>query len=296
MIEEFLSNHGYCSTNKKFKELTTVKMGGDIAYYVEPYSMNDLKEIIDFLKNHRISFKVIGNGSNLICGSNKYNGVVIKLNRLNNYQINDDDTVYVESGVMIPFLSRILANEGLSGLEFASGIPGNFGGLTYMNAGAYLKEMKDVIVSVNVLRDNEIITMSNEELDFSYRDSIFKHHPHWVILSGIIKVERKNKEEILELIENRFQRRKTSQPIEAFSAGSCFRNPSDNAAWKLIDSIGYRGYKLNGVEVSNKHSNFIVNTGNGKSEDYLAIAYDIQQKIKDKYGINLILEVEKFNC
>ena len=296
MIEEVLSKHGYYSNDKKFKELTTVKMGGDIAHYVEPYSKEDLKEIINYLKTYKIGFKIIGNGSNLICGSHKYNGVVIKLNRLNNYQINADDSVYVEAGVMIPYLARVLADKGLSGLEFASGIPGNFGGLTYMNAGAYLKEMKDIIVSVDVLKDDEIVTMNNEELNFSYRNSIFKYHPHWAILSGVIKVEKKDKNEILELIENRLQRRKTSQPLESFSAGSSFRNPEDNAAWKLIDSIGYRGYKLNGVEVSSKHSNFIVNTGDGKSEDYLAIAYDIQQKIKDKYGINLILEVEKFNC
>lgn len=295
MIKSFLSEHGDYKDDKSFKQLTTIKMGGEIAHYVEPYSVDDLKEIIYFLRNKRIPFKIIGNGSNLICGSSRYEGVVINLKRFNNYEIKND-SVYVEAGVMAPYLSRKLAEQGLSGLEFASGIPGTIGGLVYMNAGAYKKQMQDLIIDVIVLINNEVVTLKNEELKFSYRYSIFQEHPHWIILGTNLKLAADTKEEIQALIQDRSMRRKNTQPLDKPSAGSCFRNVGDISAWKLIDSIGYRGYNLNGVEVSSKHPNFIVNEDGGCGEDYLKIALDIQEKVYKKHNIKLIMEVEKFNC
>lgn len=295
MIKSFLSEHGDYKDDKSFKQLTTIKMGGEIAHYVEPYSVDDLKEIIYFLRNKRIPFKIIGNGSNLICGSSRYDGVVINLKRFNNYEIKND-SVYVEAGVMAPYLSRKLAEQGLSGLEFASGIPGTIGGLVYMNAGAYKKQMQDLIIDVIVLINNEVVTLKNEELKFSYRYSIFQEHPHWIILGTNLKLVADTKEEIQALIQDRSMRRKNTQPLDKPSAGSCFRNVGDISAWKLIDSIGYRGYNLNGVEVSSKHPNFIVNEDGGCGEDYLKIALDIQEKVYKKHNIKLIMEVEKFNC
>ncbi len=295
MIKSFLSEHGDYKDDKSFKQLTTIKMGGEIAHYVEPYSVDDLKEIIYFLRNKRIPFKIIGNGSNLICGSSRYEGVVINLKRFNNYEIKND-SVYVEAGVMAPYLSRKLAEQGLSGLEFASGIPGTIGGLVYMNAGAYKKQMQDLIIDVIVLINNEVVTLKNEELKFSYRYSIFQEHPHWIILGTNLKLVADTKEEIQALIQDRSMRRKNTQPLDKPSAGSCFRNVGDISAWKLIDSIGYRGYNLNGVEVSSKHPNFIVNEDGGCGEDYLKIALDIQEKVYKKHNIKLIMEVEKFNC
>lgn len=295
MIKNFLSIHGDYKDDKSFKQLTTIKMGGEIAHYVEPYSVDDLREIISFLRKNRVSFKIIGNGSNLICGSSRYEGVVINLKRFNNFEINND-TVFVEAGVMAPYLSRILAEQGLSGLEFASGIPGTIGGLVYMNAGAYKKQMQDLIIDVTVLINNEVVTLKNDELKFGYRYSIFQEHPHWIILGTTLKLAQQDKEEIKALILDRSTRRKNTQPLDKPSAGSCFRNHGDISAWKLIDSIGYRGFNLNGVEVSDKHPNFIINDGNGKGEDYLKIALDIQEKVYKKHNIKLIMEVEKFNC
>ena len=295
MIREFLSKHGDYSSDKSFKQLTTIKMGGEIAHYVEPYGVDDLKEIIKFLKENLIDFKILGNGSNLICGSDRYEGVVISLKHFDNYEI-QNTSVYVEAGLLAPYLANKLANEGLSGLEFASGIPGTIGGLIYMNAGAYKKEMSDVIKKVIVLKNDEVVTMEKDELKFAYRYSIFKEHPHWLIVAAYLEMKEKDVEEIKSLMKERLERRKETQPLDKASAGSCFRNPNNDFAWKLIDSIDYRGYKKNDIEVSSKHSNFIINVNNGSGEDYLEVARDIQNKVKEKYDVKLIMEVEKFNC
>ena len=295
MIERFLEEHGLYSGEKSFRELTTIRMGGEIAHYVEPYSREDLLEILTYLKENHIPFKVIGNGSNLICGEGLFDGVVISLRKFNSFEI-DNDRVRVEAGVLCPYLANILAKEGLSGFEFASAIPGNIGGLVYMNAGAYKSDMSMLVEEVEAVRRGEIVTLTKEDLDFSYRHSVFQDHPHWIVLSCTMKLTHKEPEEILTLMNSRLQRRKDSQPLDKPSAGSCFRNPEGDFAWKLIDGIGYRGKRINDVSVSEKHSNFIVNEGKGSSRDYLAIVYDIIDRVKEKYGIDLVMEVEKFNC
>ena len=295
MIRDFLSQHGEYHDDRYFKDLTTLKMGGHIRHFVMPDNPDDLKAIVAFLKSHRIPYKVIGNGSNLICGESEYDGVVICLKKLNNYII-DKDEVYSEAGVMVPALASVLARNGLICLEFASGIPGCIGGLVYMNAGAYKGSMADVVLEVLTLKDDQLVWLKNNELNFSYRHSIFGDHPHWVIVAARLKLEPKDAHELEDLIADRLRRRKETQPLDYPSAGSCFRNPEGDFAWKMIDGIGYRGYKVNDVLVSDKHSNFIVNTGHGKAEDYLSIVYQIQDKVKDKYGVKLIMEVEKFNC
>ncbi|MBQ1308009.1 MAG: UDP-N-acetylmuramate dehydrogenase [Erysipelotrichaceae bacterium] len=295
MLETFLKSHGEYHDDKYFKDLTTLKMGGYIRHFVLPETVDDLKVIIAYLKSKRIIFKVIGNGSNLVCGESDYNGVVICLKKINSFEINNDE-LYVEAGVLAPVLAQTLAKQGLSCMEFASGIPGCIGGLIYMNAGAYRSSMSDVIREVLVLKDDELVWMNNDELQFSYRHSIFHDHPRWVVVAARLKLERKDPKDIEALMKDRLDRRKSTQPLDKPSAGSCFRNPDDQFAWKLIDGIGYRGFAVGDVSVSDKHSNFIVNNGQGTAEDYLSIACQIQDKVKEKYGIRLIMEVEKFNC
>ena len=295
MIKSFLQSHGEYYDDKYFKDLTTLKMGGHIAHFVMPENKDELKVIVNFLKNERIPYKVIGNGSNLICGESKYEGVVISLKKFNEYRVEGEE-VYAQAGVLVPALAAVLAKDGYSCLEFASGIPGCIGGLVYMNAGAYKGSMSDVVLEVEVLKDGEYFWLNADELRFSYRRSIFHDHPHWVVVAARLKLTRKPAEELEELMADRLRRRRETQPLDKPSAGSCFRNPEDEFAWKLIDGIGYRGYRINDVCVSEKHSNFIVNEGNGTAEDYLGIVYQIQDKVKEKYGVKLVMEVEKFNC
>ncbi len=295
MIKDFLQLHGEYHDDKCFKELTTLKMGGPIAHFVVPENKEELKIIMNYLKNEKVPFKVIGNGSNLICGEKKFNGVVISLKKLNDVWIKGDE-VYAEAGVMAPALASTLAKQGYSCLEFASGIPGRIGGLVYMNAGAYRGSMADVVTEVEILKDGELVWLTNDDMRFSYRSSILHEHPHWIVVAAKLKLMKKNSDEIEDLMADRLRRRRETQPLDKPSAGSCFRNPEDNFAWKLIDGIGYRGYCINDVCVSEKHSNFIVNEGKGTANDYLNIVYEIQEKVKEKYGIRLVMEVEKFNC
>lgn len=295
MIKDFLKKHGDYRDDKSFKDITTIKMGGLISHYIEPYNIDDLITIIDFIKTNKLDYKIIGNGSNIIAGSSNYEGIVISLKHFDNYEISNDE-VYVEAGILAPYFASVICKAGLSGFEFAQGIPGTIGGLIYMNAGAYKKEIGDIIKEVTVLKNGKIEKLKKEELKLNYRYSIFQEHPHWTILSCILKLNEKDPKEIKEIIDERLQRRKDTQPLDMPSAGSCFRNPDNKFAWQLIDELGYRGYNLNGVEVSNKHSNFIVNKGNGKGEDYLKIVYEIQEKVLKEYNIKLVMEVEKFNC
>ncbi|MBQ1566731.1 MAG: UDP-N-acetylmuramate dehydrogenase [Erysipelotrichaceae bacterium] len=295
MIAQFLKQHGEYHDDKTFKDLTTLKMGGHIRHFIVPHSIDDLVIIVNYLKTNRISYKIIGNGSNLVCGESEYDGVVISLRKLDSYEINNDE-LYAEAGVMVPLLASNLAKQGYSALEFAAGIPGCIGGLVYMNAGAYKGSMSDIIKETLVLKDGELIWLNNDEMDFSYRHSILQDHPRWAIVAAKINLTRKDSQEILDLMADRLRRRKETQPLEMASAGSCFRNPEGTFAWKLIDGIGYRGKKVNGICVSEKHSNFIVNEGGGTADDYLGVVYQIIDGVKEKYGIKLVMEVEKFNC
>ena len=295
-ILSFLSSHGDVRTDARFKEITTIRMGGKIAYLVSPYDMNRLTLIIKFLKEEDIPYKILGRGSNIICGEDDYDGCVIRLDHLNQYHFEDDDTLYVEAGVTAPRLANVMASQGLSGLEFASGIPGTMGGLVYMNAGAYKRSMSDIVTQVLVLKDDEFVWMNKDELGYAYRTSIFQKHPDWIILACSIMVTREKSDVIKDLIADRLKRRRATQPLEKPSAGSCFRNPENDFAWRLIDACGFRGYRYNGIEVSSKHPNFILNVENATANDFISTTNLIRLKVKDNYGIDLIMEVELFNC
>ena len=295
MIGKFLKKHGDYRTDLSFKELTTIKMGGKIEHFVQPYNVDELINIYNYLKDNNIPYKVLGNGSNLVCGQETYDGVVISLKHFDDYSIKEDE-LYVQAGVLAPYLAQILARKGLSGFEFASGIPGTIGGLIYMNAGAYKKETKDIIREVDILDDGVKKTLSIEDIKFGYRFSSFQDNPRVIIIGAKLKLEKSNTESIVDLMEDRFKRRRKTQPLDKFSAGSCFRNGDDYFVWKLIDEIGYRGYKINDIEVSSKHPNFIINNGNGNASDFIKLTSEIEKKVKEKYNIDLIEEVEKFNC
>lgn len=291
----FLSSHGDLRLDASFKDITTIKMGGKIKYLVSPFDLNRLKLIVTYLKEEMIPFKVFGRGSNMICGSGDYDGCIIRLDHLNHYHF-DEGMVCVEAGMMAPRLANVLSSQGLSGLEFASGIPGTIGGLIYMNAGAYKRSMMDIVDSVLVLIDGELKWLSNEEVRFSYRHSIFHDHNDWVIVAAKLYLVKDDPEKIRELMANRLSRRRATQPLDKPSAGSCFKNPDNDFAWRLIEGIGFRGYRYNGIMVSDKHPNFIVNNGGGNAEDFIATANLIQARVKNQYDVDLKMEVEIFNC
>ncbi len=290
-----LSDFAPIKKDVSFKTLTTLRIGGTAAYVAYPENMVALKALMDVIIRMNIPFKVFGKGSNILCGDGYYPGVIIVLDRHFDDFYFDDDMVIAQSGCSIIALAYAAMKKGLSGLEWASGIPGTLGGCLFMNAGAYKSCMNDVIIDVLVLRDGKFVWLNKDECQFAYRKSVFQAHPDWIILACRLKLEKGDIDKISSLMDDRKARRMATQPLNFPSAGSVFRNPEQASAWSLIDGIGYRGKKIGGAMVSDKHVNFIVNSGNATCADFLQLVEEIQTKVKDNYDIELIMEVEKFN-
>ena len=293
-IENFVLDNdlGKLILNTSLKNYNTYKVEATAKYIFYPYNVENLIKMLEYIKENNISYKILGKGSNLIFNFDVYEGILIKLDELNEVII-EDDTITVESGYPLIKLAMEASNLGLTGLEFASGIPGTIGGAVYMNAGAYKSDMSNVIEDVTYLTPElEIKTVKNEELNFGYRTSIFKENKDNVILKTTLKLSKGDKEEILKLIQERATKRKESQPLEYPSAGSVFRNPEGDFAGRLIEEQGFKGKNINGAEVSTKHANFIINTDNCSGKDIVELINEIKETIKKEYDIDLILEQE----
>lgn len=277
-------------SNAEIKKYTTYKLEGTVSEIYIPSDVLELKNLLAELKNKNIRYKILGNGSNLIVSS-KYDGVLIKLKNFDTLNI-DGNTVKVGAGYMLPKLALKCAENGLSGLEFAYGIPATIGGAVYQNAGAYGFSIDKVIKDVTILDANyEIITLSKAELKFGYRDSIFKHK-NFICLEVTLELRKGNSEDILEKMKENLKHRKENQPLEYPSAGSVFRNPIGYSAGKLIEEAGCKGAQVGDAMVSYKHANFIVNTGKATAEDVLELIKLVQKKVEDKTGILLETEQE----
>lgn len=278
--------------NVLMKNYTTYKVGGKVICMCIPDDEESLIKLLKYLKENNIKYKILGNGSNVIFNDSGYNGVIIKLDNFNNLTITKNKVI-VGAGYMLNKLSLRVSRLGLSGLEFATGIPGTVGGAVFMNAGAYKSDMGYVVESVKVLTPNfEIKKLTNKELDFHYRTSFLQKNPGYICLEATIVLTYGNPDEIMELINERKSRRLDTQPLEYPSAGSVFRNPEGNFAGKLIEDIGYKGKMIGDAKVSEKHANFIINNGNAKGEDVKELIMTIKKDIKKQYNIDLKVEQE----
>lgn len=278
--------------NVDIKKCTTYKVGGHALALVSPYTISDLQHLLSLLKKEKMKYKVIGFGSNLIFNDGLYNGILIRLDNLDGLTIRDR-VVTVGAGYSLMKLSLKTARLGLSGLEFASGIPGSIGGAIFMNAGAYNSDMGYVVRSIRVLTPElEVKTMYNYDLDFHYRSSFLQKNPGYICLEAKIILKHGNIDEITELISNRRKRRLETQPLEYPSAGSVFRNPEGMSAWSLIEEVGYKGKHIGDAYVSEKHANFIVNKGHATGEDVKQLITYIREKVKKEKGITLKIEQE----
>lgn len=278
--------------NVDLKKYTTYKLESTAKYMVFPKNVEELKNLINFIKENNIKYKIIGNGSNLIFLNKYYDGILIKLEEMNELMINENKIV-VGAGYSLIRLANKMPKLGYSGLEFATGIPGTIGGAVYMNAGAYNSDMGYIVSEIKVLTPQlELKTLYNKDLDFHYRSSFLQKNKDYICLEATLILKKANKEQIMEIIEERKTRRLMSQPLEYPSAGSVFRNPTNDYAGRLIEEIGYKGKIIGGAQVSEKHANFIINKGNATGKDVYTLINEIQNKIKEKYNIELKVEQE----
>ena len=274
---------------------TTYRVGGIAKLLVYPKNVEKLIELMEIINEEDIKYFILGNGSNVLFSDNLYDGIIIKLDKLNDMEI-CDNLVRVGAGYNLMKLSNEVAKKGLAGLEFASGIPGSVGGAVFMNAGAYQADMKSIVKSVTVLTpDLKVVTLTKSEMKFKYRESFLQHNRGYICLEVILKLRTGNKEMLAEIIKDRKLKRKKSQPLEYPSAGSVFRNPEGLFAGKLIEELNLKGYQIGGAKISEKHANFIINTGGAKASDIKEIIDVVKEKVKEKYNINLHVEQRLIN-
>ncbi len=280
LIDEPMSKH------------TTFKIGGTADYFLIPQTEEQFKNTYLTAKKANLPVFILGNGSNLLVGDKGIRGVVISLFRkLDEVHISGNE-LFAGSGVTLTRASSEALNASLSGLEFASGIPGTVGGGVYMNAGAYGGELKDVIKNVRFMdSDGNISVIDKADCNFGYRKSIFADKGY-TVLGCTFELEPDDFDNIRERINDFTNRRVTKQPIEKPSAGSVFKRPEGYFAGALIEGANLKGFSIGGAQVSEKHAGFIINTGTASAADVLALIRHIQDTVKEKYGVMLETEVK----
>ena len=279
---------------------TTFRIGGPADYFVEAGSESVLKELLLLCRETETPFFILGNGSNLLVSDEGYRGVMISLRGFDEISFREGESteagktiMTAGSGVLLSKAAMQAAERGLTGFEFAGGIPGTLGGAVTMNAGAYGGEIRDVILSARVMtKTGDIRELSAEELDLSYRHSIIQEKD-LIVLSADFAFAHGDEEQIKEQMRQLNTQRREKQPLEYGSAGSTFKRPEGYFAGKLIQDAGLKGYRSGDVMVSEKHSGFVVNVGKGTCGDAMRVIEHVQRTVYEQFGVELELEVKR---
>lgn len=278
----------------QWKNTPPLKFGGNADIYLKLETIEDIKYILQFVKENNIPLSIIGNGSNLLVKDNGIRGIVLKPN-IQSIEIKEkEDKIYITAGagVPLPKLSIEIGKRSYSGLEFAAGIPGTIGGAVRMNAGAYSSEMKDIVINTTYIDlDGNIKKINNAEHEFEYRKSIFAKNKY-IILNTEIQLTKGNLIEIEQKMHENMKSRKEKQPLDMPSAGSTFKRKEGIIVAKLIDEAGLKGFTIGGASVSKKHAGFVVNTGNATAKDVLELIKYVQKVVYEKFNINIEPEIE----
>lgn len=276
--------------NIPLSRYTFTKTGGRAEYLAFPKNVDEVQKLVQVIKAEEIPLTVIGNASNLIIRDGGIEGLVMILTKMKKIKV-DGNQVTAEAGARIIDTAFTAAHAGLSGLEFAAGIPGSVGGAVFMNAGAYGGETQEVVKSVTVLtRNNEIKTYSNADMNFSYRHSLVQETGD-IVLTATFALKQGQRPEILDHMHYLNALRRYKQPLEYPSCGSVFKRPTGHFVGPMIIKAGLQGKQIGGAQDSTKHAGFIVNKGNATATDYLNLIHLIQKVIKEKYAIDLHTEV-----
>ena len=282
--------------DEPMKKHTSFKIGGNAEFFVKVETLEQLQKILEFTQENDIQLTVVGNGSNLLVKDSGIRGIVAKFSIQGiNININTTDgkaEITVKSGTPIGFLAQKLYQEEITGFEELSGIPGTIGGAVVMNAGAHGKEMKDILTEITAIDyEGKIHKFSNKEAEFAYRKSMFSNEKY-IIVEAKLELQKGKKEEIKEKMDTYKQYRKEKQPIEYSSAGSTFKRGENFITAKLIDELGLKGFQVGGAQVSEKHAGFIINKENATADDVLKLTQIIKEKVYEKYGKKIELEVK----
>lgn len=271
---------------------TTFKIGGNASTYIKVGTLSRLSAILKECKNSNVDYMIIGNGSNLLVPDDGLDKVVIRLDgELRNIALLDETTIYCGAGASLAALCKFALKNGLTGLEFAWGIPGSVGGAVFMNAGAYGGEMKDVVYSVShITKEGEIGRTEKNDLQFGYRNSIYRSN-ECIITGVILKLNKAQESEIQDKMDDYLSRRTSKQPLEFPSAGSVFKRPEGAFAGSLIEQCGLKGKTIGGAQVSEKHAGFIINKSNATSQDVRRLIKEIQDTVKNQTGFELECEL-----
>ena len=271
---------------------TTFRIGGNASVMLTPTTDEQLASIIKKCKEDNIKPFIIGNGSNMLISDKGLDTVVINMCRPDpKIELVNGDTVVCDAGATMSKVCNFALENGLTGLEFAFGIPGSAGGAAYMNAGAYGGEMKDVLVECrHIDSDGNFGSLRGEELGLAYRTSAYEHNGY-IITTLVMKLSKGNKDEIRAKMQELLQRRKDKQPLEYPSAGSTFKRPEGYFAGALIEECGLKGYSVGGAQVSEKHAGFVINKGDASAKDVLDLIKYIQDKVLSEKGVMLEPEV-----
>lgn len=270
---------------------TTLKMGGKAHVFVTVKTMAALGEIIRVLKSVKSDYFLLGNGSNILVSDKGLDIPVIRLAGDFDKVTAEGDMIKAGAAALLSSVARTALDNSLTGLEFASGIPGSVGGAMVMNAGAYGGEMKDAVVSVKVMDESgEVSEYSNEDMAFGYRDSILKRRKR-IVIETEFKLNKGDKESIKNTMDELNKKRREKQPLEYPSAGSTFKRPEGYFAAKLIEDAGLKGYTVGGACVSDKHAGFCVNKDNGTASDFYKLMSDVKDRVYKESGVTLEPEV-----
>lgn len=276
---------------EKLSKHTTFRIGGACDIMLIIQNVQQLQDALIILKNTGTPYFLLGNGSNLLADDQGYAGVILKLQGDFKKMSVEEDCIQVGAGVLMSIVAQKAAENGLSGLEFASGIPGTIGGGVIMNAGAYDGELKQVVTDVTIMTKEGVVkTLSNETMQFSYRSSAIKNTGD-IVLFAHIKLQRESRTLINEKMRDFAERRRAKQPLELPSAGSTFKRPEGYFAGKLIEDAGLKGYQVGGAMVSEKHCGFVVNADHASSDDVKKLIQDVQERVYEQFGVHLEKEV-----
>lgn len=270
---------------------TTFRVGGEAELFIRISNQEQLMCLIPFFRKLEIDFFILGNGSNILAGDKGYEGVILQLGKQMSDVTVTGNQIRAQAGASLPKVAASAWEHGLTGMEFASGIPGTIGGGIMMNAGAYGGEMAQITQSVLVMNEaGELMELDQVTMEFGYRTSVVKNRPY-VVLEVTLSLKSGSREEIKAKMEELSKQRQEKQPLEYASAGSTFKRPKGHFAGKLIMDAGMGGFGIGGALVSEKHCGFVINRGNASAADILEVIKEVQDRVYERFGVILEREV-----